>query len=223
MEPHSKVIQERKRIYEKTREHTLKSQLSNSENFDRAVLSLATAFLGVSLTFTDRIVPLISANFIWSIYIGWSCFIFAIMTTLVSYLVSQKALKIFDDYAMNYYLEFKDEYFNRTNVWDKWNNKLSYLSVSFFISGVLFTALFLYLNINQMRLTVSDNNKKNNLTDGVIIPKMQNSITIPTNQTGNVIKRGATIPKMQPAPSSTTGQASNPPSSSNSGSTGSKK
>jgi hypothetical protein len=69
---------ERKRIYEALREHILKSQLSNSENFDKAILSLSSAFLGASLTFTNSIIPLKGAWYLWQLYLSWASFILGV-------------------------------------------------------------------------------------------------------------------------------------------------
>jgi len=48
----------REEIYAETRKDLLTRQLSNSEKFDGAILTLSTAALGVSLTFIKDIVPL---------------------------------------------------------------------------------------------------------------------------------------------------------------------
>ncbi len=147
MEFTEEELKERIRIYESLREHILKSQLSNSENFDKAILSLASTFLVASLTFTNSIIPLKTAWYLWQLYSSWSSFILVILSTLISYLFSQKAFKVLLDYSEKYYLEGKDEYRDpNRNVWSKWNDRLSIISAVFFIVGIIFISLFLYLN-----------------------------------------------------------------------------
>jgi len=55
-------LSERQRVYERTRDDLLKRQLSNAENFDKAILSVSTAALGFSLAFLKDIVPLAEAD-----------------------------------------------------------------------------------------------------------------------------------------------------------------
>ncbi len=144
-------IAERKRLYEILRDHILKAQLSNSENYDKHLLSLSTAFLGASLTFTDKIVPLKGAWYIWQLYSSWFCFIFAVLSTLISFLVSQKAYDVLLDYSEKYYLEFKEEFRTKKNKWSQWTSRLNKSSALFFITGIILIALFILLNINLTR------------------------------------------------------------------------
>jgi hypothetical protein len=48
---------EKRRLLAETRADLLKRQLSNAENYDKAVLSLSTAFLGFSLAFLKDLAP----------------------------------------------------------------------------------------------------------------------------------------------------------------------
>ena len=54
-------MKERQRLYEEYRKDLLARQLSNAQNFDKAVLSLSTAGLGFSLAFIKDIIPLTKA------------------------------------------------------------------------------------------------------------------------------------------------------------------
>ncbi len=58
---------ERKRLYSETRTDLLKRQLSNAENYDKAVLSLATGVLGFSLVLLKDIVPSTNAEGMWAL------------------------------------------------------------------------------------------------------------------------------------------------------------
>ena len=82
----------RLKLYGETRSDLLKRQLSNSENADRAILSVSTAALGFSLAFLKDIVPLSEACFPSLPYLSWGLFSLAIMVTLGSFFTSQKAI-----------------------------------------------------------------------------------------------------------------------------------
>ena len=56
---------EKLKLLAETRADLLKRQLSNSENYDKAVISLSTAFLGFSLAFLKDLVPIHRAEWFW--------------------------------------------------------------------------------------------------------------------------------------------------------------
>jgi hypothetical protein len=49
-------------LYERYRDELLKRQLSNSENFDKAILTLSSAGLALYLTAIEHVVPLVAAR-----------------------------------------------------------------------------------------------------------------------------------------------------------------
>ena len=82
----------RLKLYAEARADLLKRQLSNSENADRAILSVSTAALGFSLAFLKDIVPLQEAVFPNLPYLSWALFTLSIVLTLLSFFSSQKAI-----------------------------------------------------------------------------------------------------------------------------------
>ena len=82
-------MSERVRIYEKTRDDLLQRQRANSENFDKSILSLSSAGLGLTISFISNIVDLSSAVYLFLLYITWILFGVSIINTIVSFLVSQ--------------------------------------------------------------------------------------------------------------------------------------
>ena len=61
-------ILENQRIYERMRDELIISQRSNSENFDKAILSLSSAALGLTLTFISNLIDLSKFEFhFWSV------------------------------------------------------------------------------------------------------------------------------------------------------------
>ena len=85
--------EERKKLHDSLRDELLKRQLSNSENLDRAILMLSSAGLGLSLLFIKDPFPLSEAAWKLLLYSSWILFGSAILSTLVSFFVSQQGIK----------------------------------------------------------------------------------------------------------------------------------
>ena len=107
---------ERRELYEKTRKDLLDRELSNSQLYDRAILTLSAAALGISLAFIKEIANPVEPRCL--LIISWCLFSAAIISTILSFWVSQKALKKQLEYAEKYYLEEKDEY-RKTSIYAK--------------------------------------------------------------------------------------------------------
>ena len=86
-------MDERQRLHDTLRDDLFKRQLSNSENLDRAILMLSSAGLGLSLVFVKGLVPLTKADCMCLLYFSWFLFGSAILSTLVSFFVSQQGIK----------------------------------------------------------------------------------------------------------------------------------
>ena len=82
----------RSELYAELKEDINKRDLSNSESFDKAILSLSSAGLAISLSFIKFIVPIEDAIYILCLYIAWICFGFAIISTILSLMASQSGL-----------------------------------------------------------------------------------------------------------------------------------
>ena len=82
---------ERIRIFENHRDEINKRQLSNSESFDKAMLSLSSAGLALSLSFIKFIVPLEDIQETFFLYCTWWLFGLTIILTITSLLVSHKS------------------------------------------------------------------------------------------------------------------------------------
>lgn len=66
----------RRELYANTRRDLLDRQLSNSEKFDNAILTLSTGALAISLAFIKDIVPLKLAQNLWLLKASWWLFWF---------------------------------------------------------------------------------------------------------------------------------------------------
>jgi len=180
---------ERIRIFENHRDEINKRQLSNSESFDKAMLSLSSAGLALSLSFIKFIVPLDKIEQTFFLYATWWLFGLTIILTIVSLLVSQKALDNTLKYAEKYYLANDPNYFNKKDKWDDVTNWLNRVPAVTFILAIISVIIFTTQNfqINEKGENIMSNENQQ-LNEGAKVPSMQK-----VN-----IEKGANIPKMQP-------------------------
>lgn len=138
---------ERKKLYADCRDDLLKRQLSNSENFDRSVLSLSSALLAASIAFIRPSGPGAGTHHAAILAWSWAAFAVAIISTMVSFLVSQKAVDRQLDLAEQYYLQRKDEALTAANDSAKWTTRLNALAGIAFLTGIGLTVWFAILSI----------------------------------------------------------------------------
>ena len=139
--------EERQRKYKETRDDLLVRQLSNSEKFDGAILTLSTAALGFSLSFLSKVVRANRVQCSALLTLSWCFFALAIISTISSFLASQLGIKRQLEYAENYYLEKRDEYLYKKNRPAEVTEWLNYASAFLFIFGILSTVVFVSYNI----------------------------------------------------------------------------
>ena len=133
--------------YRQVIEEVNRRTLSNSEAFDKAILSLSSAGLGLSLTFFKLVIPVKDAVSISLLKCGWFLFLGAIVSTLVSFVVSQRALRIEIIYAEKYYLENLNEYAHKTSLAAKATEALNIISGFLFICALISIVSFVTNNI----------------------------------------------------------------------------
>lgn len=143
------MTEEHRKLHDDLRDDLFKRQISNSEMLDKAILSLSSAGIGVSLLFLkskneQNIANLSDVGFLhWS----WIGFLVAIICTLVSFLVSQYAIQKQLKLNSQYYLEGKKDVIKKKNYFAWITFLLSHLSVAFYIGSVYFMVKFLKSNV----------------------------------------------------------------------------
>ena len=135
--------------YIKQDDELSKRDLSNVENLDKAILSLSSAGLGLSLVFIRNVVKLAEASHVWFLYVSWLMFVFAIISTLSSYLFGQSALDKQRELIEKYYLDGDEDAGQQIPWQSRITRCLSYVSVFTYIAAVSFTALFIVLNLEK--------------------------------------------------------------------------
>lgn len=192
-----KEKEERDKIYASTRHDLLARNLSNSEKYDNAILTLSTGVLGASLAFIKDVVPLERSEYIPLLKLSWWLFGAAVVSTLVSFIVSQRAIKRQLEYAEEYYIKKKEEYLTKENGPATWTDRINYASGAFFIAGIIATVIFVSVNIKGGPTMSKDS--KQPLNEGSPVPKLQRLTGIPEKQdtTYQHLQGGAPVPSMQ--------------------------
>jgi hypothetical protein len=191
---------EHKNVYQKCREDLLKRQLSNTENFDRSILTLSSSTLGLTLTFIRNVTHIEEAHYIGLLLLSWGLLAAAIVVTLSSFLVSQAGTETQLIYAEEYYLNGRDEYGKKRNVFARINKILGYISAAIFVVAMILLVAFVWINIttgeksmSNAKIDISQMSLSKNI-DGANITHM---ISAPS-ESDELGKFGANIPAMQP-------------------------
>ncbi|ASU24083.1 hypothetical protein CCZ37_16265 [Vibrio qinghaiensis] len=206
-------------IHDTYREDLLKRQLSNSEGYDKAILSLSSAGLALSLTAIRFIVPLETASYLWSIKAAWVLFLFTVISTLVAYLVGNHAISKELVKAENYYIKGIVNAHLEPNIYQKINHILNRITGVFFILAISLVVGFVICNVESNDMSDKKATTKTIfVTDSADIPKMQAA-------PGRDFEASADIPTMQMAPGTpvSSGQSSAGNGNSGSGSGSSEK
>lgn len=187
------AIREKKnQLLAEIRADLLKRQLSNSENYDRAVLTLSTAFLGISFAFLKDFVPTDRAGCLFLLIVSWVALTVSVVSTIVSFCLSQRAIDVQLGKAEDYYLRDDQTALKKTRI-AKAVDVVNIASGALFVVGVLLTTAFVIINLKGgMKMGDDKMGQTKTLREGAPIPQMQE---IPS-------KRGAPIPNIQQVPQS---------------------
>ena len=205
-------------IHDSSREDLLKRQLSNSENYDKAILSLSSAGLALSVTVIKFIVPLDKAENLWTLKISWGMFLITIISSLLAFLISNKAISRQLDIQEDYYINCSRKAQTESNNYSKVNsiiNNITGVTFAFAISLVIY---FVIVNLHGDRLMTDQKNSKETkkvfVFDSAQVPKMQltpalESADIPAMQLAPEKVKTVTTPTPASGDSSTTEKSEN--------------
>jgi hypothetical protein len=204
------MSEDSRKLLEKYREDNGKRSLSNTENYDRSILTLSSAMLGFSLAFIRDLASVDSVECRFLLPLSWVTFLLTIVTVLISFRVSESALEEALKNAEKYYRDGDHNALSASNIYVSINQKLNFLSGVLFTLASLLTIIFVSLNFSKTTM-------KNSETKGATIVAPQSiaprSATIPTIQSVTGISKpqgGATVPAMQGQPAPATAPAPAP-------------
>jgi hypothetical protein len=188
------ITKERKTLHETLKAELFKRQLSNSENFDKAILTYSSAGLALSLGFLKDFVPILCAKAAWLLYASWVLFLAAIVITILSFIASQRGIAKQMIISERYYLKMDDSALNETNFFAQCTDWLAYLAGTAFILAISFTTIFVSINLERMSVMAEE--RKVIIREGAPVPSIQKSPP-------DTVQKGAPVPKVQPVPQPT--------------------
>jgi hypothetical protein len=124
-------------------------EMSNAETYDKSLLTLSSALLGLSLTFIGNVVPISQATALCLLYLAWAALAATIALTISSFIYGQSVIRDLKAGAKAYFLEGK-RISNDESV--ALSARLHLLNTSTgvtFIAGVFFLSLYVGVNVNR--------------------------------------------------------------------------
>jgi hypothetical protein len=180
----------RSKLYREYYAELLKRQLSNSENADRAILSVSTAALGFSLAFIKDIIALPEAYIVLMIYGSWGLFILAIIAILLSFLTAQRATNDQIELLPKCFIEQDDSALSEKTKLLRLTELLNMSGAILLVLGLVITTVFVGINLYKEKLMLN----KNLMNECATVPKMQPFSTPPAEPTSATKKGGAVPP-----------------------------
>jgi hypothetical protein len=137
-------------MFDRFRDELLKRYLSNTENYDKSILTLASAGLGLSLSAIRFVVPdLESAEHTWLLVAGWTLMFGSIVTSLSAYLVGNKAISIQLKNAEDYYIKGDEDAFKRKSAYIAANKLLNLSTGLMFVLSMASIISFVSHNVTR--------------------------------------------------------------------------
>lgn len=134
------------KVYLEERAKLVQFQGEETHKFDKAILTLAGGAFGFSLAFIKEIVPSVRPGTYGWLLASWSCFGLSLLSTMVSFLVSQSACrKQIEIIEEEFFRDKKKE--TLKNKAADWTFGLNIASIAAFILGVILLVIFVAVNV----------------------------------------------------------------------------
>jgi hypothetical protein len=138
------AMKEKRELHSKFRDDLLKRQLSNNENYDRAILTLSTAALGLTVTFIRNLTTLKCPGVLIT---AWVCMVLAIMAIVISYPISQKAIDKQLEFAERYYIQDDESAADAKNHLAIYHDIFVTSAGFIFVAGIICILVFFGINL----------------------------------------------------------------------------
>ena len=181
--------------YARERTCLIEIEQKSADQHDKAILTLTSGALALSITFLDKIAASPLPNTVWIIGVSWLCYVLAIAFILWSFLTSQKACRR--------QRELLDIEYSTATTPDQTNrpalttHRLNVASYWLFVAGTAFLATFSWINLaykgdkaqqqsSRTQLTVSSpvapsESAQRDDGRGTVSPASSKASTTPTN------------------------------------------
>ena len=132
----------RREMYDRYEAELRSRELSNSQQYDKAILTLSSAGFALSVTALEytKKAENIDSNFL--IICSWWLFFSAITFSLLSFVVGNAAINRQIKFARDYYIECFKDAVSKTSLLVKISSLLNFLAGIAFLSAIAFTITF---------------------------------------------------------------------------------
>ncbi len=157
LDPNSNNDKVYSKVYIEERKSLIDAKREGARLFVKAILTLAVGAFGLSLTFIKEIVPCVKSGTIFMLAGAWIGFCISILSTLISFLTSQSACRKQIEILDANHIDNDGKQDKKTdpkNVSAIWTRRLNKLSMITFIIGVIFLALFSFVNLSSYKEVV---------------------------------------------------------------------
>jgi hypothetical protein len=137
------------KFFEEYEKQLLDALKGSHEQYDKAILTLSSGGLALSITLLKDLFPVEKIILPWVLATSWYLFGAAIISTIISFMTSIVSVNTQRDYFHKYYIENIAEYRDKKNLWTvgtRWLNRTSALC---FVLGVAATIVFAHGNFNE--------------------------------------------------------------------------
>jgi hypothetical protein len=120
---------------------------SSSDSYDKAILTLSSGALALSVGFIKDVVPLKSAIYLPVLFTAWAAFVVAILLTVISFRLSISAQGEQLDNAYEYYLNYNDEAGKKKTRFSFAIKCCAFVGGGAFVLGFVLNVMFAAVNI----------------------------------------------------------------------------
>lgn len=134
-------------LFDAFRDDLLKRELSNTENYDKTILTLSSSSLAFSLTAIKFVIPIATATHVGLLKSAWALLTFSMVFSIFAYIIGNKALGIELEKAREYYKHGVEEAISRKNWFTSINAAINlFIGISLAIA-ICSIVLFIGINI----------------------------------------------------------------------------
>ena len=179
------------------------SVANQTDSFDKAMLTLSSAALGVSLAFIKDVVPLSHIAWKPTLLLSWIAFALCIIVTVISFRVSIRGHKQRRELLDEIYAKKNRTLAQnlRTSSWSKILTGCTWIALFLFLAGLVLTVIFVVKNVSS---TGSVEDLKSSEAATAPCKEVRNYFMSDSDKVQKVpepdFTRGRQIPKFAPAP-----------------------
>lgn len=138
------------KTYIQERNSLISSELEQTKQYDKYILTLASGAFGLSLLFITNIAPIPKDETIGFLVTAWAAFGASILSTMLSFLSSFAAFTK-QRQILNLWYKKNTPLMDKElkNQWATCTKTLNIVSVGLFMAGVVFLTIFAALNLSS--------------------------------------------------------------------------